>query len=151
MPCIGSQEDNCADTNLDWQWIVPPDVIRSYYFRSKLLLSGQLHKVPFMIVPFSPLINEEINVFDILKESWIEDILHTLSFTPKSLIFRCPWITVVFFLFFMLNLSVNTMNVVTTFYFRFLFQVEHKASSQHIFVEWMSECYFWNSGREEKS
>lgn len=53
-----------------------------------------------MIVPFSPLINEEINVFDILKESWIEAILHILSFTPKSLIYRCPWITVVFFSFF---------------------------------------------------
>lgn len=79
---------------------MPPDLIRSYYFRSKVLLSGQLHKVPFIKVPFSPLINEEINVFDILKASWIEAILHILSFTPKSLIYRCPWITVVFFSFF---------------------------------------------------
>ena len=47
VPCLGSREDNCTDTNLGYRWVLSPDSLRSALFRSKTLPSPQLHKLPF--------------------------------------------------------------------------------------------------------
>lgn len=63
---------------------------------------------------------KEINVFD-TEESRVQPTLHIISFTPKNSINISLSLNNCY-IFSKLRLSVNTVNVVTTFYFRFSFQ-----------------------------